>query len=182
MYGDLKSAMAALPLYSMAPGTLVSGEIAGYEAAIRMMDNWFTELLAELFPDTASGYGLALWEEALNLPCGAEGIQERRSRIRSSMEDVPGLFDTQKFNRQLSMLGLELSLTSQGRLLHIAGTQGSSLERLSRLAALLLPNLSPMAEVELEGDGRTWMEWEAGGHNWNYYDRLGLPAAFYETI
>lgn len=182
MHGDLRAVMKELGLYSMEDGTLAAGEMDAYDAAISLMDAWYTRLLTELYPDTAEEQGLRLWEQALALRGDGKTIPQRRNAIWEQERLRPGEFDNSGFLRKLEQASSEAALSAAGKVLTVSGINRTDLSELGRVAQVLLPNLSPMAELSLEGTGKSWSEWEALSHNWNLFDRTGLPWAFYDTI
>lgn len=182
MHGDLKAAMGALNFYSMEEGTLAAGEIAAYERAIGRVDSYFSRLLAELFPETAEAYGLSLWERALGISSGGGMPRERRGKIIEKESREPGGFIGYLFLRQLAEICPSAGVAQNGAAVLLTGTDRGDFESLRRLAELVLPNLSPQADVALDGTGNSWNTWGARGSNWNFYDRNALPWGFYDTI
>lgn len=181
MYGNLKEAMKQLCVYNMEDGTLAAGEIAAYEVAIGMVNQRFESILKELIPMSAVSFGLGLWEKALGLWENGT-VTERRSRIRVLLKQRQGLFDSGNFLLRLGQLCPKAELRVQGDCIMLEGVNRQDLTELGRVADWLLPSISPMAEVALEGSGQNWNSWDALNHHYNFYDRRGLPCAFYETI
>lgn len=181
MNGRIKAAMQELGLYRMAAGGLAAGEVEAYESVVSMMEQWLQTMLKEILLMTAETYGLEYWEDALGIR-GSGSVLQRRLRIRETLCRRPGRFDGVDFLYRLEKINPSICLETEGKNLLVHDADRGNLDELSRLAALIVRELSPIAKVALDGTGQTWTFWEGVYKNWNYFDRVSLPWAFHDTV
>lgn len=174
----IKNARLPTGIYSLKDGTLVSAELKAYAAAIDSIAAEIEELRLEMFPKTASGYGLDRTEHILALPTSAAGVEERRKRILALTPRING-----KWNPTLFAKGLFTELLPNYSMMLL---NGQATVRFVKKGTAATEDFVPAVQYLLDyfpaflrfvSNQQTplWSEIDSAGRSFGEIDLMGLP-------
>lgn len=128
-------------LYTLDGDTWVDAELSAYGAGFALIEAFFTELLRELFIETAAGYGLDCWELLFRPQVSAGTAGQRRASLLARLGVGGDAHTLAEYSALLPGAGVEgtLAETEEGGLLVTGSPAGVTEEEAERELDRLLP-------------------------------------------
>jgi hypothetical protein len=172
----MRSILAGLRLYNLSEGSLVSAELAAYDAAFLVIEELLGQLRRDSFVSTAEGEALRRFERLVGLPEREErGDSGRRELILYRMSIAPFDFTPEGMLRSVRAAGVEASLTedpaNERLVIHSLGlidptlTHETAVNRLEKLVPAHL-------DWDLDFGFTDWTKFDRLGYTWEQLDGL----------
>ena len=161
--------------------SVIKGEIDGYCSGIALVLTTLDEVFNEMFPSTASSFGLKKFLQMLSINAPSSD-EEALEPIQNRFEFVFGSFDLDSFNNDLQTFGENASYSSNDCTVTFSGVELSTFEIAKAFGYFLKEYIPPFMYIVFDGDGYTFDEWEACDFCFDNFDKICLPFSSLDTI
>lgn len=173
----MRSALLPTKIYSLAENSLAAAELRAYAGAIDRVASEIEELRLEMFPKTASGYGLDHMERILALPSTAADINKRRERILALTPRINGKWNPTHFAK-----GLFTELLPGYSMMNLRGTATVRFRKSSSKLTDFVPAVQYLLDyfpaflrfVSIK-ETPPWSEIDTANLTFGEIDLMGLP-------
>ena len=178
IFSRLEGLMKSLML-SVEEGSYTRAEMKAYAAGIELAAQALEEVLKNLFVDTASTGGLAMFLSLIGeKPNASENTL--RNLIRNAISSGVMWFSKTEFNGFLSSMGFTYSVSgNEIRLSMKSVVTRKVLENIRKVVNDYVPCSSVLTLV---GNGRSFAEWDTLALRWFELDGLNLPFYIAERL
>lgn len=178
VFSRLESLMKSLAL-SVEKGSYTRAEMMAYAAGIELAAENLEEVLKNLFVDTASTSGLAMFLSLIGeKPNASEN--SLRNMIRNAISSGVMWFSKTEFNGFLSSMGFTYSVSgNEIRLSMKSALTRKTLENIRKVVNDYVPCSSVLT---LAGNGRSFAEWDTLALRWFELDALNMPFYIAERL
>lgn len=178
IFSRLEGLMKSLML-SVEEGSYTRAEMKAYAAGIELAAQKLEETLNNLFADTASTSGLAMFLSLIGEKPAASQEESRRL-ITDAISAGRRALTKSEFNEILKSMGCTYSVSGNEILLRF--NSSFSKETLETVMKLIKDYVPCSSVITLAGNGRSFSDWDALGLRWFELDGLNLPFNILDTL
>lgn len=158
-----------------------SAMIQAAAAGLKMINDYYDELMNEMFVDTMSLYGLDSYKELFDIDLSLSD-DKAKSIISSNMKQGVRLFKYNEFGLFLQSLKRESEYFSKSFITMISGITFSQIELLPMLAKKLDELAPPVGKIIFSKNGVNYDSWDSKDFTFSEYDALNSPFSIIDTI
>lgn len=158
-----------------------SAMVQAAAAGLKMINDYYDELMNEMFVDTMSLYGLDSYKELFDIDLNLSD-DKAKSIISNNMKQGVRLFKYNEFGNFLQSLNRESEYISKNYITRITGISFSQIELLPILAKKLEELAPPVGVIFLGKNGVNYDSWDSKDFTFSEYEALNSPFSIIDTI
>lgn len=179
IFERLEGLMKSLAL-SVEKGSYTRAEMKAYSAGIELAAQKMEELLKNLFVDTASATGLAMFLSLLREKPAATEAESRRI-ITELISAGRRIFTKSEFDKEIASLG-NISYKVVGNEIRLSLGSAFNRELFEAIAKLIKDFAPGTSVIDSTSGGHTFSKWDGLGLHWFELDSYDLPFYMIERI
>lgn len=180
--------LAPMKLYQLSQNSLVTAELAAYEAGFALVEALFQQVKDNCFIQTCAKERLIQWEKLLLIP-SSENISEqsRREILLYRLAVAPGDFYAEGMERSIKSTGVDATIIEHpplGKLTIVFNFVFGQYENLDSVKRQIYSILPAHLEAEFDIGGLTWAEFDQKNYSfadldtkdftWQWFDVNGV--------
>lgn len=110
-YGSIKDKLSALNIYSLQADGLIEAELRAYAVGLQGLYDAVSDMLREMFIQTAEDVGLTELELMAALYASGDNIAERRERLLKRLSVKPTDINADGLKNAVASLGIECNIS-----------------------------------------------------------------------